>query len=128
MKKLTTFITALFISLTASVGCSSNFMLGEDAYKKGDYKTALKEIRPLAEQGDVNAQKMLGHMYYNGFGVPQDYKKSFAWTLLSAEQGDAEAQVSVAALYYLGQGIPENYKESNKWYMLAAKQGNSSAQ
>ena len=43
------------------------------AYIRGDYATALKEDRALAEQGDVDAQFILGAMYDNGKGVPQDY-------------------------------------------------------
>jgi len=33
------------------------------AYQKGDYKTALTLMRPLAEKGDVKAQYNLGAMY-----------------------------------------------------------------
>ena len=36
------------------------------AYDRGDYKTALKEWKKLAEQGDVKAQSQLGHIYYHG--------------------------------------------------------------
>ena len=44
------------------------------AYNKKDYETALREWRPLAEQGYANAQYNLGVMYDRGEGVPQDYK------------------------------------------------------
>jgi len=30
----------------------SSYQAGLDAYERGDYETALKEFRPLAEQGD----------------------------------------------------------------------------
>ena len=39
---------------------------GVEAYNAGDYQTALQEWRPLAEQGDANAQTNLGVMYKNG--------------------------------------------------------------
>ncbi|MDA0221059.1 MAG: sel1 repeat family protein, partial [Proteobacteria bacterium] len=42
---------------------------GYDAYERGDYATALKEWRPLAEQGEAIAQNNLGLMYDNGTGV-----------------------------------------------------------
>ena len=45
-----------------------------DAYKKGDYATALREWEPLANQGDADAQFSLGVMYANGEWVPQNYK------------------------------------------------------
>jgi len=42
------------------------------AYKRGDFATAPREFRPLAEQGDALAQFTLGLMYGEGRGVPKD--------------------------------------------------------
>ena len=50
-----------------------------DAYKRGDYQTAFKEMRPLANQGDAVAQVRLGWMYAEGRGVAQDYKQAVRW-------------------------------------------------
>ncbi len=49
---------------------------GVAAAKRGDYATALRELRPLAEQGHAVAQYNLGVMYNKGRGVPQDYAKA----------------------------------------------------
>ena len=38
------------------------------AYGRGDYATALRLLRPLADQGDADAQINLGFMYANGRG------------------------------------------------------------
>ena len=38
----------------------ADFQTGYDAYERGDYETALKEWRPLADQGDARAQTLLG--------------------------------------------------------------------
>jgi len=43
-----------------------DFQAGRDAYNCGDYDTALKEFRPLAEQGYVKAQHSLAVMYNRG--------------------------------------------------------------
>ncbi len=48
----------------------ADFQAGVDAYERGDYDTALKEWRPLAEQGHAQAQLNLGIMYSQGLGVP----------------------------------------------------------
>ena len=45
---------------------------GTAAYMRGDYAAALREYRPLAEQGDATAQYSLGVMYRLGRGVSQD--------------------------------------------------------
>ena len=49
---------------------SADFEKGLDTAKRGDYATALREWKPLAEQGDADAQYNLGLMYANGHGVP----------------------------------------------------------
>jgi TPR repeat protein len=43
--------------------------------------------RPLAEQGDANAQYNLGTFYDNGLGVPLDKVRAYMWFSLSAAQG-----------------------------------------
>ena len=67
--------------------------LGEGlaAAKRGDYATALREWRPLAEQGHASAQSTLGFMYSKGQGVPQDYIQAHKWYNLAAVQGDKTA-------------------------------------
>ncbi len=95
---------------------------GLDAYKKGDYETAYKEWKALAEQGDAEAQTNLGLMYDNGQGVTQDDKEAVKWYRLAAEQGDADAQFNLGVMYENGQGVTQDDKESVKWYRLAAEQ------
>jgi uncharacterized protein len=57
------------------------------AIKRRDYATAVRLIRPLAEQGNANAQYKLGVFYDNGLGVPQDKVSAYMWLNLSASQG-----------------------------------------
>jgi uncharacterized protein len=57
------------------------------AIKRRDYATAVRLIRPLAEQGNANAQYKLGVFYDNGLGVPQDKVSAYMWLHLSASQG-----------------------------------------
>jgi TPR repeat protein len=61
------------------------------AIKRRDYATAVRLIRPLAEQGDANAQYKLGVFYDNGLGVPQDKIRAYMWLNLSAAQGRGAA-------------------------------------
>jgi uncharacterized protein len=57
------------------------------AIKRRDYATAVRLIRPLAEQGNANAQYKLGVFYDNGLGAPQDKVSAYMWLNLSASQG-----------------------------------------
>ena len=69
---------------------AGDFDKGLAAYKKGDYATALREFKSLAEQGNANAQVSLGVMYADGQGVLQDYKQAAKWCLTSAPLGHTE--------------------------------------
>jgi TPR repeat protein len=57
---------------------------GGAAYERGNYATALRLFKPLAEQGDAAAQFFLGSMYAQGKGVPQDYVLPHMWVNLAA--------------------------------------------
>ena len=57
------------------------------ALKRRDYATAVRLNRPLAEQGNANAQYNLGTFYDNGLGVPLDKVRAYMWFSLSAAQG-----------------------------------------
>jgi uncharacterized protein len=69
------------------------------AHQRGDYATAFRLVRPLAERGDVIAQYHLGLMYMNGEGTRQNAAEATRWLRLAAEQGDPRAQLSVGISY-----------------------------
>ena len=51
---------------------AQDYDAGLDSYYNRDYAAALREWRPLAEQGDALAQHNIGFMYENGFGLAQE--------------------------------------------------------
>jgi len=89
---------------------------GVAAAERGDYTTALRLIRPLAEGGDALAQSQLGFMYYQGQGVTQDNREAVKWYRLSAEQGNAFGQYHLGLMYAEGKDILHAYM----WLNLAA--------
>jgi uncharacterized protein len=84
--------------------------------------------RNLAEQGDAEAQFVLGGWYYVGRGVPQDYSEATLWFRKAADQGYAQAQHALGRLYYKGHGVPQDYTQAAAWYRKAADQGNALVQ
>ena len=111
-------------NITAWAG---DFEEGFAAAQKGDFATALRLWKPLAEQGNVDAQYNLGKMYRNGDGVAQDYKTAVKWYTLAAEQGDADAQTNLGAMYDKGQGVAQDYVKAHMWFNIAAIDGNADA-
>ena len=122
MKKL-----ACTLLLLSSALVQAGFDEGLVAANKGDYQTAFKEWKPLAEQGDAVAQFNLGIMYYNGQGVAQNYTQAFYWYNKAAAQGDAYAQYNLGVMYSTGRGIPQNYKIAYILFNLAASNGDADA-
>ena len=91
-------------------------LIGLAAYKSGDYATALREFRPLANQRNAGAQFSLGLMYSKGLGVPQDYAEALKWYRKEAEQGSAGAQNNLGIMYSNGYGVQHDYGEAVRWY------------
>ena len=106
----------------------ADFQAGTDAYQRRDYPTALKEWRPLAEQGNAVAQSNLGLLYQNGRGVPQDYVQARQWYEKAAVQGDENAQYNLSRLYVAGRGVPQDYVQARQWFKKAAVQRDAKAQ
>ena len=77
-------ILVLGFAASAAAGPLEN---ADAALKRRDYATAVRLNRPLAEQGNANAQYNLGTFYDNGLGVPQDKVRAYMWFSLSAAQG-----------------------------------------
>ena len=53
IRPLAIFCTVLVPMLGSTEGWSADFQTGLNAYKIGNYATALREFRPLGEQGDL---------------------------------------------------------------------------
>jgi uncharacterized protein len=93
---------------------------GANALRRGDYVTAFRKLRPLAERGQAEAQALLALMYQQGSGVPQDAILAAHWYLSAAEQGHVGAQYQLGLLYDKGHGVPPSTVIAYKWLNLAA--------
>lgn len=90
------------------------------AYEHKDYATAVAIWRPLAEQGNAEAQTLLGAMYWSGDGLPRNHAEAAKWYLRAAQQGYARAQNDIGFMYGFGEGIPpRDDVQAYKWISLA---------
>ncbi len=101
---------------------------GIEAFERGDYAVAVRELVPLARANDAEAQYFVGAMYEAGLGVEQDLLEANQWYTSAAQAGLAMAQFHLGLMYETGQGIGRNYEKSAKWYHRAAEQGHAPAQ
>ena len=126
MKKLMTALLTAMLLIT-NTAYADKLHDGMIAYGKGNYKEAITLFKPLALQGDVDAQTNLGVMYANGQGVPQHDVEAVKWYKLAAEQGYAMAQFNLGSMYYIGLGVTQDYIKAYMWNNLAAAQGDAHA-
>ena len=126
MRKL---LAAAFVgvALCLVAPAQAGFDEGVAAYERGDYASAFREFRPLADQGVAAAQYNLGLMYVNGRGVTQDYVEAVKWYRKAAEQGNAKTQHNLGTMYFYGKGVTQNYVQAHMWFNLAAVKGNETS-
>ena len=124
-------LASLVIGLSLLMGTASasaqDFQKGFAAANAGDFATALKEWRSLAEQGHTKPQFDLGVKYDYGLGVVQDHKEAAKWYRLAAEQGHTRAQYGLGAMYISGQDVIQEYMMAHMWFNIAASGGNANA-
>ena len=82
-------ITLAFLVTLSSPVASQDYSKGVRALTVGpvDFATALKELKPLAEDGDPFSQWHLGFMYQKGYGVLSDYVLSHMWYNIASVNG-----------------------------------------
>jgi TPR repeat protein len=98
-------VAALMLAVSvAGPAAAGPFEDGVNAFNGGDYATAIRLVRPLAEQGDRRAQAALGRFYQDGFGAPQDYAAAVSWYRKAADQGLGPCAIRARAYVRPGRG------------------------
>ena len=127
MRATLTASLVLVVVSRAAVAAPDDVVAGERAYGRSDFATALRLLRPFADQGEPEAQYMLGMMYRQGHGLPQDDAEAARWFRRAAVQGDPEAQSSLGIMYQHGQGVPQSNIRAYMWFNSSAARGNRTA-
>ena len=116
------------ICVVATPVFAADYEKGVDASLRGDFKTAMKEWKPLAELGGATSQFQVGWLYNEGKGVTKNYENAVKWYRLAAEQGYAYAQTALGRMYKGGYGVSQNYIYSYMWFSIAASQWDKDAE
>jgi uncharacterized protein len=109
---------ALLIATAAPISAQS-VRTGIEAWQHSDYAGAVAIWRPLAEQGDADAQFNLGQAYRLGRGVPTNLSAAKTWFERAASQGHVDAQTTLGLLLFQN----GEQAEGLKWLKMAAEQG-----
>ncbi|MCG8325783.1 MAG: sel1 repeat family protein [Thiotrichales bacterium] len=116
----------LLLLLTFITACS-----GMDdpklAFAEGDFETSYQLWKPLAEEGNPEAENYLGVHYYTGLGVKRDYAKALHWYESAARKGFPSAQRHYGDMFMNGHGTQQDFYKAFLWYFAASQQGNDEA-
>jgi len=98
------------------------------SYTSGDYVTALKEYKYLANHGAHEAYYNIGQLYYKGQGVDVDYGEALKWYRLGKQHGDVSAHYQIALMNMEGHGIQQDYKAAAEIFRTLSVMGHPEAQ
>lgn len=92
------------------------------ASNRGDFKTELEILTPLAESGNPDALGNIGNMYAFGKGVDKSLATAYSYWSRAAEKHLGAAMFNIASLYASGQGgLPKDQSQAALWYKEAAE-------
>jgi TPR repeat protein len=96
--------------------------------RAGDYAIAYFIWKPMADDGDANAQFNLGWMYHNGYGLTINNEKALMWWQQAANQGLASASFALGMLLSHGdRQVVQNRPAALQHYITAATLGHDDA-
>lgn len=98
------------------------------AYDRQDYGKAFELWLPLAQMGDLAAQRNVGHLLRRGQGTAADPERAASFYRRAAERGLPGAQANLGMMYLDGEGVSKDPVEAVTWLRLAAEAGHSDAQ
>jgi TPR repeat protein len=98
------------------------------AYDAKNYGRSFEIAQKLAEEGDPDAQYLLGSLLADGNGPRQNDKEAYGWLLKAAGQGNKNAQARVGVMLRDGTGVDRNECDAFDWFKMAAAQSQRMAQ
>jgi len=90
-------------------------------------RTAAMEIREKAVEGDAFCNRILGSMYYTGFGEMVDKGLAFNYLSRAAESKDVASYAALANLYLNGEGVGKDYDKAVYWLNKGVEAGEREA-
>jgi hypothetical protein len=101
---------------------ASQIMTIEDlatAYSQGKFDLAAKRLLPLANNGQHQAEELVGIMYRNGQGLAKDPAQALIWLNKAAEADRPLAQHHLGIIYYTGDGVQADPVKALMWLYIA---------
>jgi len=91
-----------------------------EAIGSGEYSRGVEMLEPLAQQGDAEAQYLLGSAYAHGQGITADSNIALKWLQMAALHRLYAAASTLGQLYASGSVVKHDTNLAAKWFVLAA--------
>ena len=85
------------------------------------------EIEAAAKNGDIDACRELGVLYYEGINGTIDLEKSAYYFAKAAKAGDVHSMYCMGLNYIGGTGVPKDTEKGLSWLQQASEKGDSYA-
>jgi len=121
------YLFAVLLASGAAHATAADLRNGALAFSRGDLPVAVRELRPLAEEGNPFAQYMLGVALANAKPPLLNVAEGESWLAKSAALGNVAAMRSLGQLNMFGRNPPDR-AQAEKWLQAAADRGDAEAQ
>lgn len=98
------------------------------AHSEKDYARAVQLAQTPAQEGNKDAQYLLGLAAKHGRGVEQSHQAAVKWFTLAAERGHADALNDLGTSYSRGEGVARDDAKAFGYFRMAAERGSAAAQ
>ena len=98
------------------------------AYQQRNFGVALQFAEPLARDGCVECQFIMGRLLETGSAGKKDPSVAADWYKKAAEGGLAKARYNLASMYLEGNGVIKDARTAAELFHKAAMQGHGGAQ
>jgi hypothetical protein len=97
------------------------------AYAVENFSVTFRLLEPLAKKNVPLAQMIVGRLFANGYGAPQNCELAVEWLARAAQNGNAEAAYDLASFSKQGRCAPYSTTQAIAWYEVAAANGDTRA-
>ncbi len=98
---------------------------GTVAARNRDFALALANFKPLAEQGDVDAERAMGQLLMQNCTGIEDRPAGLQWLTKAAAAGNVPAKTLLGLAYLTGHGVPQDDNKAFAFFSQSAEAGNA---
>ena len=99
MKILKLFFAISVLSSCFSTANAQSLSYAKSLIEQGKYLEAAKQLRPLADGGNAEAQYLAATLFFVGLGVSRSEEQGLKYATMSAEQGNGKAALLIGNYY-----------------------------